>query len=70
MLSPELQTHRPVGLVTKYAILGVVFGVITVPLWCLITHQFPIQTGLFAGFAGGLTGGAAWGLVKKYLNRD
>jgi hypothetical protein len=68
MLSEPLESN-PVGPVTKYAILGVIFGVIALPIWALGTGQLSLQASLLAGFGGGLTAGTAWGLAKKYLVR-
>ncbi len=61
--SPPVE--HPIGPVTKHAILGVVLGLVVLPIWSL-TGQFPMSTALIAGFGGGLVGGTTLGLVKKY----
>ena len=53
------------GPVTKYAILGVVFGVVAFPIWGGLSGQFSVLNGLAAGFMGGLVGGTVLGLGHK-----
>jgi hypothetical protein len=54
-----------IGPVTKHAILGVVFGVVALPIWGLLSGQFGLVPGLAGGFMGGLVGGTALGLGNK-----
>jgi predicted lipid-binding transport protein (Tim44 family) len=56
---------EPIGPVTKYAILGVAFGVVTLPLFGVLSGQFGLVAGLAGGFMGGLVGGAVWGLGTR-----
>jgi len=54
-----------IGPITKNAILGVMFGVIALPIWASLSHQLAIQTSLLVGFAGGLVGGTTWGAFRR-----
>ena len=58
-----------IGPVTKNAILGVIFGVISISLWAALSRQMPVATGVVIGFAGGLTGGIVWGTLTRFVHR-
>ena len=58
-----------IGPVTKNAILGVIFGVISLSLWAALSRQMAISTGVIVGFAGGLTGGVVWGALTRFVHR-
>jgi hypothetical protein len=58
-----------IGPITKNAILGVVFGVIALPIWAALSKQIPIPASVVIGFAGGLTGGLAWGAWTRAVQR-
>lgn len=58
----------PIGPVTKFAILGVVIGVVTLPLVGVLTGQFGLGAGLAGGFVGGLVGGGAFGLGSRFAS--
>jgi hypothetical protein len=58
-----------IGPITKNAILGVVFGVIALPIWAALSRQIPVPVSVVIGFAGGLTGGLAWGAWTRTLQR-
>ena len=58
-----------IGPVTKNALLGVIFGVISLPIWAALTGQMPVPASVVVGFAGGLTGGTMWGLLTRFLHR-
>ena len=60
---------RMIGPITKNALLGVVFGVIALPIWAALSKQIPIPASLVIGFAGGLTGGLAWGAWTRLTQR-
>ena len=60
---------RMIGPITKNAILGVVFGVIALPIWAALSKQIPVPASLLIGFAGGLTGGLVWGAYTRVLQR-
>jgi hypothetical protein len=57
---------QALGPVTKYAILGVVFGVVTLPLFGVLSGSFGLVAGLAGGFMGGLAGGTVWGLGSRF----
>lgn len=50
-----------IGHVTKNAILGVVFGVVALPLWAALSNEIAVPASVLIGIAGGLTGGLIWG---------
>jgi hypothetical protein len=50
-----------IGPITKNAILGVVFGVVALPIWAALSRQIPVPVSVVVGAAGGLTGGLLWG---------
>jgi hypothetical protein len=58
-----------IGPVTKNAILGVVFGVIALPIWAALTKQIPVPASVIIGFAGGLSGGLVWGALTRAVQR-
>ncbi|HEY0991195.1 MAG TPA: hypothetical protein VFD36_20340 [Kofleriaceae bacterium] len=58
-----------IGPITKNAILGVVFGVVALPIWAALSKQIPVPASLIIGFAGGLTGGLAWGVWTRAVQR-
>ena len=58
-----------IGPVTKHALLGVIFGVISLPIWAALSRQMPVPTSVVVGFAGGLTGGTMWGIWTRLLHR-
>jgi hypothetical protein len=58
-----------IGPITKSAILGVVFGVIALPIWAALSKQIPVPASVIIGFAGGLTGGLAWGAWTRAVQR-
>jgi hypothetical protein len=60
---------EPIGPVTKYAILGVVFGVVAMPLFGVLSGQYGLAAGLAGGFMGGLAGGTVWGLGTRLAAR-
>ena len=60
---------RMIGPITKNAILGVVFGVVALPIWAALTKQIPVPVSVIIGFAGGLTGGLAWGAWTRAVQR-
>ena len=60
---------RMIGPITKNALLGVVFGVIALPIWAALSKQIPVPASLVIGFAGGLTGGLAWGAWTRVMQR-
>jgi hypothetical protein len=55
--------------VTRYAIMGAVFGVVSLPIWAAFTHAMSIRAGAGVGLLAGVAGGAAAGLVKSLLRR-
>jgi len=55
--------------VTKHAILGVVFGVVALPIWAALSKQIPVPASVVIGFAGGLTGGLVWGAWTRVVRR-
>jgi hypothetical protein len=57
------------GPVTKYAILGIVFGVVSLTLWGVLSGQFGALQGAAGGLVGGLVGGAVWGVGTKLASR-
>jgi len=58
-----------IGPITKNAILGVVFGVIALPIWAALSKQIPVPASVVIGFAGGLTGGLAWAAWTRLVQR-
>ena len=56
-------------LVTRHAIMGAVFGVISLSIWAALTHAFPVATGAGVGFLGGVAGGAVIGLGTALRRR-
>jgi membrane protease YdiL (CAAX protease family) len=56
-----------IGPITKNAILGVIFGVVALPIWAALTRQIPLPASVLVGFAGGLTGGLVWGVWTRRL---
>jgi len=61
--------QNQIGPVTKFAILGVVFGVVALPLFGSLSGQFGLAAGLAGGFLGGLAGGTVWGLGSRLATR-
>jgi hypothetical protein len=59
---------EPISPMTKYAILGVVFGVVVLPLFGVVSGQFGLVAGHAGGFLGGLAGGIVWGLATRFAN--
>jgi hypothetical protein len=58
-----------IGPVTKNALLGVVFGVITLTIWAALSKQMPVPAAALVGFCGGLTGGVVWGALARFVRR-
>lgn len=56
------------GPVTRFAILGVVFGIVSGTLWATLSGLEPVQ-GAAVGFMGGLSAGTAYGLLLRFLQR-
>jgi hypothetical protein len=61
------QSNR-LGPVTRFAILGVVFGVVSGTIWATLSGFEPVR-GAAVGFMGGLSAGAACGLLLRLLKR-
>jgi hypothetical protein len=55
--------------VTRYAITGAVFGVVSLPIWAAFTHVMSIRAGAGVGLLAGVAGGVAAGLVRSLLRR-
>jgi hypothetical protein len=56
-------------LITRHAILGAVFGVISLSIWAALTHAIPVATGAGVGFMAGAAGGAVVGLGTALRRR-
>jgi hypothetical protein len=56
-------------LVTRHAIMGAVFGIVSLSIWAALTHAIPIATGAGLGFMGGVAGGAVVGLGTALRRR-
>ena len=69
-MARSLHSRKPmIGPLTKNAILGVVFGVIALPIWAALSKQIPVPASVIIGFAGGLTGGLVWGAWTRAVQR-
>ncbi|HET9626102.1 MAG TPA: hypothetical protein VFP84_32295 [Kofleriaceae bacterium] len=56
-----------IGPVTKNALLGVTFGVITLTVWAALSRQMALPVAALLGFCGGLTGGVVWGAMHRVV---
>ena len=73
VLSPGMPPAPPAGMnddtklgpVTKYAVLGVLYGLVAGTLWATLSGQYTPAAGALGGFVGGIVGGTAWGLSKR-----
>jgi len=61
------ENDNQIGPVTKYAILGVLFGLVAGTLWAALSGQVEPIAGVVSGFAGGLVGGTVYGAAYRGL---
>jgi len=65
---PAMSTNdNQLGPVTKYAVLGVIYGLVAGTLWAALSGQVAPVAGALGGFAGGLVGGAVYGAARRRL---
>ena len=65
-ISSDMSANEPhLGPITKYAVLGVIYGLVAGTLWASLSGQYAPIAGALGGFVGGLTGGSLYGLVRR-----
>jgi hypothetical protein len=67
--SPLRSDNHMQTFITRYAIMGAVFGVISMSIWAALTHAMPVATGAGAGFLAGVAGGTVVGLGTALRQR-